>query len=84
MERISPEDELYRRVAPDQIANGEVTSAAYKVRGNPDNHISVDLARLTDPATSLARATKPGFRLGQLAVHVPLELDFEVKHRPEL
>ncbi len=40
---ISDEDALYRRLAPDWVLpDGTVTSVAFKLRGKPDNQISVD------------------------------------------
>ncbi len=83
MERITPEDDLYRRMAPGFLKpDGTISSAAYKTNSMPDKSISVDLARLTTPAESLGRVKRPGFRLGQLSAAVPFSLQFIVRLDP--
>lgn len=79
-EVIAPDDELYRRLAPDCVTQGQVNSNAYKKGGKPDKSISVDLARLTSPAQSLA--SRSTFGLGILVARVPLDLGFDVRHAP--
>lgn len=81
--QITPEDELYRRIAPDFLKpDGTVSSAAYKKNSKPDKSISVDLARLTSARESLERANKPGFKLGWLIAAVPISMEFNVRHDP--
>lgn len=83
LEEIADEDELYRRLAPGHVdLDGSVNSAAFKVRGRPDLHISVDLARLTAPDAALARAPRPGFGLGVLVAGAPRSLGFFVRRDP--
>ncbi len=82
-EEIADDDELYRRLAPGHVdPDGSVNSAAFKVRGRPDLHISVDLARLTTPEVALARAPRSGFGLGVLVARVPRSLGFSVRRDP--
>jgi len=53
---IADEEDLYRRVHPDQMKpNGTVTSAAFK-----DQEMSVDRAKKRTPEDSLARHPKYG------------------------
>lgn len=83
MEQISPEDDLYRRLAPLHInIDGSVNSAAYKLHGKPDPSVSVDLARLTTVQESLDRAPTVGFFLGQLRAAVPMAMQLDVRHDP--
>lgn len=83
LEAIADGDALYRRLAPEHInADGSVNSAAFKLRGQPDPSISVDLARLTAPADSLAGANRPGFRLGTLIASLPRSIGLRVRHDP--
>jgi hypothetical protein len=82
-DEIADDEELYRRLAPGHVdSDGAVNSAAFKVRGRPDLHISVDLARLTMPDAALARAPRPGFGLGVLVARVPRSLGFSVRRDP--
>jgi len=84
LEEIEDEDELYRRLGPDHFnPDGSVNSNAFKQGGKPVNSISVDLARLTTPAASLARAgARMGFGLGVLVARTPRSLGFSVEHAP--
>lgn len=83
VEDIAAGDALYRRLAPEHInADGSVNSAAFKLSGKPDPSISVDLARLTTPADSLAGANRPGFRLGTLIASLPRNIGLRVRHDP--
>ena len=52
---MADDDDLYRRVVPYFIVEGDrISSAAFKDRrGKPDTSISVDLARLTTPIECL-------------------------------
>lgn len=81
---IEDDDDLFRRIAPDfLLPDGTITSAAFKLRGQPDPNISVDLARLTSPAASLAPVQGRGFRLGVLKAHAPRVLGLRVDHDPQ-
>lgn len=81
---IESDDLLYRRLAPQSHIkpDGSVASTAYKRSKLPDREPSVDLARLTTPEDSIARAPKAGYRLGELKVCVIQSLGFTVKHAP--
>lgn len=79
-ERIAPDDELYRRLAPGHL--GTLTRLVYMCNGQPEGEISVDLARLTTPEESVRRARKPSGGLGVLAARAPLDLGFAVRHDP--
>lgn len=80
---ITDDDLLYRRLAPDHLySDGTANSNAFKRDGKPDSELSVDLARLTNEADSLARAGRPGFRLGVLKVADVRVLNLEVTHAP--
>lgn len=84
MVSIDPEDELYRRLHWSHIKDdGTVNSAAFKRDGIYPSEISVDVAKLTDPHTSVNRAKRAGFRLGKLRAEHPMNLGFEVVHLPE-
>jgi hypothetical protein len=82
--RIADEDLLYRRLAPSGHLNpdGTVASNAFKLRGRPDAEPSVDLARLTTPSESRARAGRPGFQLGVLRAGDVRALGLTVTHEP--
>ena len=82
---IREEDILYRRLSPNHInkATQEVVSNAYKLNGEPDREISVDLAKLTTPAKSLACVKdRPGFRIGALLVKDVQSLGLTVQYAP--
>jgi hypothetical protein len=82
-DKIADDEELYRQLAPGHVdPDGAVNSAAFKVRGRPDLHISVDLARLTTPELALDRAPRPGFGLGVLVARIPRSLGFSVRRDP--
>ncbi len=82
---ISDDDELYRRLYPTYIKDdGTVSSAAYMDRRRrPDHSISVDLARLSTPEATQARGGS-GFRIGVIRCGVARDLDFSVRHAPEV
>jgi hypothetical protein len=83
LEEIADDDELYRRLAPGHVdPDGSVNSAAFKVKGRPDLHISVDLARLATPEAALAQAPRLGFALGVLVTRVPRSLGFSGRRDP--
>jgi hypothetical protein len=83
--QIELSDLLYRRLAPQSHIkpDGSVASTAYKrSKKVPDSEPSVDLARLSTPEESIARAPKAGYRLGELQVCVIQPLGFAIKHAP--
>lgn len=83
MTSIDDEDLLFRRLAPHQInKDGSVNSSAFKRSGVYESAISVDLAKLTDPKTSVDRAGRAGFRLGAMPAGHPRALGFSVEHDP--
>jgi hypothetical protein len=82
-EAIADDDQLYRRLVTDNLhPDGTVNSSAFLLRGRPDPHISVDLARLTTVAASVARGRRPGRGLESLVAGVPRELGRSVRHDP--
>ena len=84
LEVVADDDLVYRRLAREWInADGSVNSAAYKLHGKPTNRFSVDLARLTTPEETAARAERPGFGVGRLRVADLRAQEFEVRHAPE-
>ena len=84
--QIDPDDLLYRRLAPRNHIkpNGSVASNAYKRDGKPELEPSVDLAKVTTPEESVARAGngKPGFRLGELRFGTLIDLGFKIRPTP--
>ena len=81
LEVIADDDELYRRLAPMMVKrDGTVSSVAYVKNGQPDNEMSVDLARLTTTAQTLA--SRPSFGIGVITARVPRGIGFEVIHDP--
>ena len=82
-EEIADADELYRRLAPGAIRpDGTVSRVAYMRNSQPDDEISVDLARLTTPERSLAPVAGRGFGLGALVAGYPRSLGLAVRHDP--
>jgi hypothetical protein len=78
---IADDDMRYRRLARHQInPDGTVNSSAFKRGGIYETEISVDVARLTDPQTSVDRAGRVGFRLGSLPAGEARRLGFRVEH----
>lgn len=83
IEVIADGDHLYRRLPRDTIRNGKVGRGAYYFQGQPDPSVSVDLARLTEPATTRLRAPRPErFGVGEISAGVPLQLGLTVRHDP--
>lgn len=83
--QIADDDLLYRRLAPPPghiKSDGTVASNAFKLHAQPDPELSVDLARLTTESESLARAARPGFRLGVLKAGDVRALGLTVTHEP--
>lgn len=82
-EQIADEDELYRRIVPTYLrSDGSLSTAAFKLSGKPDPHLSVDLARLTDPNTSLGARRARGFGLIALFAATPRAIGLTVEHDP--
>jgi len=80
---INDDDFLFRRLAPNHLyPDGTVNSNAYKLDGKPDPEISVDLAKLTEEVEALARAGRPGFRLGLLQVRDIRSRGLTIRHDP--
>jgi hypothetical protein len=80
---IADDDVLYRRRARHQInPDGTVNSSAFKRGGVYETEISVDVARLTDPRTSVDRAGRGGFRLGEFEARAARQLGFRVEPDP--
>ena len=87
LEEIADRDELYRRLSKRSHikGNGKVSSAAFKRNKQPENSISVDLARLTTPQESLSSVgedRKAQFVLGVLVAEYPRSIGFCVRHDP--
>jgi hypothetical protein len=76
-EEIKDEDELYRRVHPDQIRDGKISSAAFKQK-TPD--LSLDIAKLTTPEKVLCEFPRHG--LGSLIAEILRTEKLEVFHAP--
>ncbi len=89
MERVTEEDQLLRRLAPDMIGpDGTVLSNAYKKNSKPDPQVSVDLERLTSMEAAWERRSahkkdEPGWAVGRLPARVPIEQGLTVRHVPE-
>lgn len=81
---IADGDDLLRRVLPYFIkADDSVSSAAFKKRNKqPDNEISVELARLSSPVECAERYGPRGFRVIALTAGAARALSFEVRHDP--
>lgn len=83
IEEIADGDELYRRIAPGAVRpDGTVSRVAYMRNSQPDDEISVDLARLTTPERSIEPIKGRGFGLGALVAGYPRSLGFAVRHDP--
>jgi hypothetical protein len=83
--QISDDDLLYRRFYYKSVRrDGSITPAAYTLPRTtiPDPEISVDLARLTTPARTLAAAVQPLFGLGELKAGDVRKLGFTVRYQP--
>lgn len=76
-EEIKDEDELYRRIHPDQIKCGKISSAAFKQK-TPD--LSLSIARLTTPGKVLQGYPRHG--LGGLIAGIFRKEKLEVFHAP--
>lgn len=82
-EEIKDDEDLLRRFPPNLLnSDGSLSSSAYKTNGEPDNEISVHLARLVDPEEVLRRASRPTFGVGSIVARCPRDLGFSVYHDP--
>jgi hypothetical protein len=80
---IGDDEELYRRIVSFHLnSDGSINSAAFKLRGKPDPHLSVELARLTTPQECALRPGRPGFGVAVLEAQVPRSLGLRVRHDP--
>ena len=82
---VEDDDLLYRRLAPAHVRrrDGTVNSNAYKFNGSPDQHISVELAKMTTAEECAARARRPGFGTGVLRAREVRALGFRITHDGE-
>jgi hypothetical protein len=78
---ITPEDELYRRIVPDNLTNDELNAGAWSLRPGED-YLSVDIARLTTPQECIARARRDEIGLVAIPARIPLSLGLAVEHDP--
>ncbi|MBU1209612.1 MAG: hypothetical protein KKH04_22285 [Proteobacteria bacterium] len=76
-EEIKDENELYRRIHPEQIKHGKISSAAFKQK-TPD--LSVSIAKLTTPEKVLQKYPRHG--LGSLVASIFRKENLEVYHAP--
>ena len=76
-EEIQDDDELYRRIHPDQIKHGKISSAAFKQK-TPD--LSVSISRLTTPEKVLHGYPRHG--LASLVAAIFRKENLEVYHAP--
>jgi len=81
LEPISPDDDLYRRIVPDNVTNGELNAGAYSLRPGEET-LSVDIARLTSPEECLARAGRTDLGLAVVIVSDVIALGLVVEHDP--
>ncbi|HEX5164958.1 MAG TPA: hypothetical protein VFV93_06145 [Thermomicrobiales bacterium] len=80
-EQVDIEDDLYRRIVPDNVTNGELNAGAFSLRPGEDA-LSVDIARLTSVEECLARAGRPDVGLSVLSVGDVVALGLTVEHDP--
>ncbi len=77
---IDDSDLLYRRIHPAHIdPDGHVIWLAYRLPKNPDNRMSVDLAKLTNGPQHTA---KDGRGVGAIEARVPRRLGLRTFHDP--
>lgn len=83
--QIADDDTLLRRFHRSAYRNGIVGRRAFMYDDEPQQNLSVDLAKLTTPQECRSRAGKPGFGVGELSVAYVRseEIGFEVFHKPE-
>jgi hypothetical protein len=80
-EQVGIEDNLYRRIVPDNVTNGELNAGAFSLRSGEDA-LSVDIARLTSAEECLARAGRPDVGIAVLGVGDVVALGLIVEHDP--
>lgn len=88
-EVIEGKDDLYRRIHRNCIGpDGRIEYTAFMMKeshSETDPEISVDLARLTTPDLTLAKAptrVRPKLGVGKLSAGVPIGLGMAVTHAP--
>ena len=81
LEEIRPDDDLFRRIVPDNVTHGELNAGAFSLRPGEDS-LSVDIARLTSPEECLARAGRPDVGLAVISVGSVGALGLSVEHDP--
>jgi hypothetical protein len=81
---VDERDSLFRRLVSFWVnEDGTVNSSAFKnKKKKPDPEPSVDLARLTSPERCREVGGNPALGVGELRAAVPLDLGFNVEHRP--
>jgi hypothetical protein len=80
---IEDDDELYRRIFPSYVHSDDtISDRAFMLGGKPEQNLSVDLAKLTNPEEAATRAKAPGYGLASLKVRAVRELGFEIRHAP--
>jgi hypothetical protein len=80
-EQVGIEDDLYRRIVPDNVINGELNAGAFSLRPGEDA-LSVDIARLTSAEECLARAGRPDVGLAVISASDVIALGLNVAHDP--
>jgi hypothetical protein len=81
LEEIRLDDDLYRRIVPDNVTHGELNAGAFSLRPGEDS-LSVDIARLTSPEECLARAGRTDVGLAVIGVRDVFALGLTVEHDP--
>lgn len=79
---IADPDELYRLIYPPYVKDGHISPKAFFLSGKPDPNVSVNLARLTTVADTLASRAGRGHYLGVLVARYPRRLGLTVEHDP--
>jgi hypothetical protein len=80
-EEILPDDDLYRRIVPDNVTHGELNAGAFSL-GPGEDSLSVDLARLTAPEECLARAGRTDVGLAVVSASAIFALGLSIEHDP--
>jgi hypothetical protein len=85
--QIDDSDELYRRIPAAYFKpDGRISSHAFKYKKQPDDHISVDIAKLLsgpqDALLALAENRRASFGVGSMLAGFPRSLGSTVRHAP--
>lgn len=78
VEEIPPTDDLYRRIPPDQMKFGKITSAAFE-----DFETSVDWCKYSTPRQTVGQRFFKYWWVGAVEAKVPINLGQEVIHDPQ-